>query len=210
MHLYFDLDGTLFETKPVVVSAARVFLEQLGRPYPGDDAILSQVGRPMPQFMQGILNAPTVSGGEIALFDALERAEVRKSGRLFSGTEGVLQKLHEEGHTLFLLSNGQMEYIELVLQTTGIRSLFQDVYTAGASPSKAYKLREVLPVNTPALFVGDTIDDLQAARQNNIPHIAALFGYGGAAAYDSASHKAYSPQDILTIVRRLCADLHCL
>lgn len=203
MHLYFDLDGTLFETRPVITATVRDFLSQTGRPYPGDEAVLSFVGCPMDKFMRGITGAPSVPEEDVALFTAIEFENVRKNGRLFAGTESALRELKEAGHTLYVLSNGYIDYIELVLQSTGVRGLFSDIYTATYSPSKACRLREVLPPNAPAAFMGDTMDDLLAARENNLPHIAALYGYGGAAAYDDASYKARTPLDIPPIVRRL-------
>jgi len=205
MHLYFDLDGTLFETKPVITATVRAFLSQTGRPYPGDEAVLSFVGRPMDVFMRGITGASSVSEEEVELFCAIEFDLVRKTGRLFDGTESALRALKEDGHALYVLSNGYIDYIEVVLQSTGARGLFDAIYTATYSPSKAHRLREVLPLGASAAFIGDTVDDLLAARQNSLPHIAARYGYGGADAFDAASYLAASPRDIPAIVRRLCA-----
>ena len=203
MHLYFDLDGTLFETEPVVLAASRAFCEEFRRPYPGDPSVLSKVGRPLPEFLENLLGAPADEAAT-RRYNETECAEVLRNGRLFEGAKAALMALKTEGHTLFVLSNGVMEYIELVLSATGVRPLFAALYTAGNSPSKAHKLREVLPPNTPAAFVRDTVDDLKAARENNLPHIAALYGYGGEDAYDSFSYLARSPADIPAIVRRLC------
>lgn len=203
MKLYFDLDGTLFQTEITVLAAARAFFDELRLQYPGDEEILTHVGRPMKVFMRNIMGVSAVTDEDMRHFRSIEHAIVRQQGKLFDGVKTMLTSLKKDGHATYVCSNGGPEYIELVLSSTGIRECFDDIYTAREYPSKAEKVREVLRGDTNAVFIGDTGDDRLAARQNDIPFIAALYGYGGDAVKDENAYNAGAPEDICAIVKKL-------
>lgn len=203
MKLFFDLDGTLFQTELTVLAAARTFFDELKLPYPRVEEILSHVGRPMNVFLQNIMGGMTVSNEIRQRFRTIEQVMVRRQGKLFDCVPPVLTSLKEDNHSLYICSNGSLEYIELVLSSTGISTYFDGKYSAKEYPSKSDRLREVLQGDTDAVFIGDTADDRMAARQNNLPFIAALYGYGGDGVRDKNSYLAEEPEDIYAKIRQI-------
>jgi phosphoglycolate phosphatase-like HAD superfamily hydrolase len=208
MKLFFALDGTLFQTEKTVLTTARAFFSHVGLPYPGDGEILSHVGRPMNIFMKNILGSQDeVPESTVQLFRSIEHGSIQKNGRLFDGTEDMLRRLKEGAHALYVCSNGSVEYIELVLTSMGVREYFDGVYSAKLALSKADRLCELLCGDKNAVFIGDTFDDLLAARQNGLAFIAALYGYGGDGALDELAYRAALPGDIVGILGRITAAM---
>lgn len=204
MQLIFDLDGTLFQTAEIEMTAVKALFEELGLPQPEARAVVKHIGKTMPQFMTAILPGEYVTAAVAARFHALENAAVVNSGRVFACVDELLRTLSGEGHCLNICSNGSEDYIHLVLSATGIEGYFNGIYSAKAVGSKAEKLREILSLdpNTPAVMIGDTREDLTAAAENSIPSVAALYGYGGLLPSEGSA-AAQSPADILACIRRL-------
>jgi len=157
----------------------------------------------MDVFIQSIMNVQTVSDDMVRLFRSLERAQIPETGKLFGGIESLLKRLKEDGHSLCICSNASDAYIELVLSSTDIREYFDNIYSTKVSASKANRVEEVLRDISSAVFIGDTVDDLLAARQNKLPFIAVMYGYGGIGASDENAFHADAPEDIYTIIRQL-------
>lgn len=56
--------------------------------------------------------------------------------QLLPGIEDVLGALRGDGYELFICSNGSTEYIELVLEATGIRAFFSGLFSAANHKSR--------------------------------------------------------------------------
>lgn len=111
-------------------------------------------------------------------FRELEQNEVRKNGILFPGVVEMLEELLLKGQKLYICANGSIEYIKLVLENTGITKYFSMVYSAKEFSNKAEVIRTIVTNNHQAIVIGDTISDIEAAVENNIPTIEIAYGYG--------------------------------
>ncbi|MDR3086274.1 MAG: HAD hydrolase-like protein [Christensenellaceae bacterium] len=178
MTIFFDLDGTLFETGPCVVSAARGLFAEYGLPSLAEPEILSGLGKPSLEFLRGLLPKGVAPEGVRGRFRELERATIQSQGRLFPGAREELQRLYERGDSLHICSNASPEYLQTVLKATKIEEFFAGVHSASEYASKGALLQSLLRPGEEALLIGDTRFDLEAAASCNLPFIAARYGYG--------------------------------
>ena len=203
MQLLFDLDGTLFQTKPVLLRTAQLLFRALGTSAPDDGTILKSAGKSTPDFLRDLLPSDAEFTRALALYPKTLNTAIADCGELFPGTREMLSALHDEGHPLVICSKSSVEYIDLVLKRTGIAGLFAARYSSGEYPSKAALFCEIAAPRE-AVVIGDTFPDIAAALENRIASIAAMYGYGNPQKLLGATVTADSPTDIYACVRRLC------
>lgn len=124
-------------------------------------------------------------------------------GRLYAGVPRMLEQLHLAGHQLSICSNGSLQYIDLVLKSMGISGYFENRYSAKLSTSKAEFLKIVLNQKESSVFIGDSEEDVQAAQLNQLPSIAAAYGYGERAGMYRATFLASTPNEILFYINQI-------
>ena len=144
MLLIFDLDGTLFQAKQVVLLAVQRLFGELGIQCPDDYAILKNAGRGAYEMLFSVLPESIALDYVMPLYVKHMRSAIEQVGELFPGVRDVLEQLHAEGHTLALCSKSPNIYIEAVLAQTGITCLFARCCSSEAHPSKASAIRELL------------------------------------------------------------------
>jgi phosphoglycolate phosphatase len=206
MLLIFDLDGTLFQTAECALSAVFRLCDEFSLPHPTKAQIAENIGKTSAEFLPAIL--PPESDFEQAgrRFLELEQAEVKEHGKLFPGVSELLEKLHAEGHSLCICSNGSTEYIDLVLRSTGIRDYFDGLYSSKFS-SKGDTVKNLISIGEPAILIGDTVSDMVAANENHIPFIGAAYGYGNLSGM-SLAFTATSASEISGFIAQIRAFCH--
>ena len=203
MLLIFDLDGTLFQAKPVVLLAVRRLFEELGLPVPDEGAVLKNAGRGAAAMLAAVLPEGVEASAAMPLFYKQLRSAILERGELYAGAKETVRKLYDEGHKLAICSNSPMIYIELVMKHTGIGEFFALCLSAEGHPSKAVQIGKLLKPGETAIVIGDTHGDLSAAHENGLKAIAAAYGYGNKDLLKSADYTAHTPEEILDCVRRL-------
>lgn len=203
MLLIFDLDGTLYNTESSIICAVNLLFDELGLARPDVSDILANIGKTTVMFFKSLLPAQIAPEAAADRFRILEREAVKKSGRLYPGVQELLKKLKSDGCSLCVVSNGSLEYIELVLKSTGISGFFTRTYSAKYHDSKATLIKELVTPDDRAVIIGDTTADIDAAIKNNLPSIAALYGYGDKKNLREATFTAQSAEEIDSCVRRL-------
>ena len=203
MKLFFDLDGTLFHTLPCEIAAVGQLFATLHLPPPDEERIRQQIGRTTDIFLRALLPSQIAPESVRERFRAAERRAIREQGTLFPGVPDLLAALAAQGQELILLSNGSPDYLNLVLDATGIASYFQTRYSAGAYSSKAELLRHILIPGEAAVVIGDTASDLEAAAKNQLPFICAAYGFGDAETLAAATFCARDAAEIAALVTQL-------
>ncbi len=181
--IIFDLDGTLWE----VTDATYNNLNRVAKKYNLEEIKLETVkilfGRNTLECARlcfPSLNdekaVELINEGSIELNNELKE----KGGNLYPNLEDTLKKLSNE-YMLFIVSNsGHTEYIEAFLNSSGLNSYFKDYIAASALKiTKAEGIQKVIYDYKleKAVYVGDMIKDLEAAKIANIPFIHAKYGY---------------------------------
>lgn len=117
------------------------------------------------------------------LFDRNERAALVQVGKkLFDGVPELLQHLSEKRlFTRDLFQRGSREYVEIALAVTGIYKFFSCLVCAGNYPDKTAAVSAIIEELDSALavVVGDRVHDMDAAKANGLPFIAATYGLDG-------------------------------
>ena len=113
-------------------------------------------------------------------------------------TEETLKELNKR-YPLFVVSNCQAGYIELVFEKTGLGKYFTGHLCPGDSgEAKAANIRSIAKkyqLKAP-VYVGDTFGDYQACQEAGVPFVFASYGFGQV---DTPDYVIEKPADLLKL-----------
>lgn len=206
----FDFDGTIADSGPTVMGAARDALARLGHPVPGERRLRGFVGPPLMTGITEVLGVPAVAAEE---FRGVYRAiytERMTEAELYPGIRDLLEELLGEGWMLGVASSKREDLVARILEAKGMRSLFGVV--AGAdllerNASKAWVLGRALDLFAQqgvdarrALLVGDRRHDVLGAAEHEIRAIFVTWGYGSPEEAAGAWAIAHSPAEVARLL----------
>lgn len=189
--IILDIDGTLWDTTPIVAKAWGEALEGHAevawRPTP--ENLKQLFGRPMWEIAAAVF--PELSEGEqMKLMDhccEYEEAALKKTGgNVFAGVVETIKELAET-YKICIVSNCQAGYIELTMDKLGLSDVITDFECPGYTGlSKGENCRLVMERNgfRSAVYVGDTQGDADAAAFAGIPFVYCSYGFGKPDRYD--------------------------
>jgi phosphoglycolate phosphatase len=199
----WDFDGTLADTFTVMVRAYNALAQTRGfRPI--DDpqaarrlaplALLRGLGIPLSRL-------PAVVAGVLA---AVRRD--MPNVRQFPGVAGVLEALHRSGLRMAVLSSNSRENVLACLRANGAQDLFEAVvgyrrvFGKGRAIKRLTRSRGV--AGRKAIYVGDEVRDVAAARQAGIDIAAVTWGYNTREllAAQGPDFLVDSPDELLTLL----------
>ncbi|KWV50954.1 phosphoglycolate phosphatase [Bradyrhizobium macuxiense] len=188
--IVFDLDGTLVETAPDLISALNYVLDREGLPPVPFASARNMIGAGARKLIERGLEVEgrTVSVDELDRltkdFIGYYAEHIADGSRPFDGLEAALDTLEAHGHRFAVCTN-KIEWLsKLLLDRLGLSPRFAAICgpdTFGvAKPDPAF-LRETvaraggrLPG---AIMVGDAGTDVGVARRAQVPVIGVDFGY---------------------------------
>ena len=186
--ILFDLDGTLWDSGDTVLPAwNRVLAEVQVRPLLTKEELDSFMGLGPQDLADKFLPMLDSPEERLALFTRCFDAEVeaiRKNGaRLYDGVLEMLTALKARGCFLAVVSNCKDGYIQAFLDYYQLHHLFPDFESAGATGlTKGENIALVLSRNgfttEEALYVGDTIWDMEASMKAGVEFLHAAYGFG--------------------------------
>ena len=180
--ILFDLDGTLWDSSREVLLCWNRVLSPLSRHIAKEemDRLMGLTPREI-----GDVQFPDLAPKErYALTDRCLDAEApylfERGARLYPKVRETLRQLKER-YFIGLVSNCTEDYALAFLHAHGLSSLFDDHETAGRTGlDKEENISLLLRRNgiERAIYVGDTVKDLAAARAAHIPFLFASWGFG--------------------------------
>ncbi|WP_332880038.1 phosphoglycolate phosphatase [Denitrificimonas caeni] len=187
----FDLDGTLIDSVPDLTVATDQMLVQLGRAPAGMDKVRNWVGNGAPMLVRRALADGFAEQHISAEQEAQALAifmQVYGTGNslttLYPGALETLQSLKMLGVKLALITNKPEKFIPELLAEMQIAEYFEWVVGGDTLPQKKPDPAGLLWVMQQAgvtaeqcLFVGDSRNDVQAARSAGVACIAVTYGY---------------------------------
>ncbi len=201
--LIFDVDGTIWDTTPIVAKAWNAALDKCGLSYAHVDAkrLKGLFGLPMDDIIADIL--PKESSEKRNAFKTLcytyEHDYLRKEpGILYPEIQNVFRSLSER-FPLFIVSNCQSGYIELLLEATGMTPYIKDFACYGDKGLlKAENIALIVKKHNlkKAFYVGDTQMDADACEKAGVPFIFASYGFGTVTAFAKMIN---APADLLSL-----------
>lgn len=183
--LIFDVDGTIWDSTPVVEDAWNDALDEFG--YKDVKVTADQLkglfGLPMDDIIEKILPGEPKEKRDAfrpVCFDYEERYLAKRAGYVYEGLEEMLIELSKK-YPLFIVSNCQAGYIELMLEKTGFGKYFKDHLCPGDTGLlKADNIRLISKNNnlSAPVYVGDTQMDANACKDAGVPIVFASYGFG--------------------------------
>jgi phosphoglycolate phosphatase len=204
--LIFDVDGTIWDTTPVVAKAWNAALDECGLSYARVDAarLKGLFGLPMDDIIADILpSEPSAVRGRFKTLCYRNEHEYleKEPGILYPEIKEVFKKLSEV-LPVFIISNCQSGYIELLLKKTGMSPYVTDFSCYGDKGLlKAENIRLMVQKHSlkHPYYVGDTQMDANACKEAGVPIIYASYGFGKVEHPDAVIQK---PVDLLTFIQR--------
>ena len=186
-----DLDGTLIDTVPDLAAAANRTLADLGRPAWDENCYRTWIGNGVPRFVKRALTGEMQAEPETALFEralALFRkyygAAVADLSRPYPGVVEGLARLSAMGFELACITNKAEAFTVPLLKQLDLYKCFKLVLSGDSLPQQK---PDPLPLThackhfgiTPdhGVLVGDSSNDVEAARAAGMPVICVTYGY---------------------------------
>ena len=191
--LAVDLDGTLVDSAPDIAHCLGSALAAVGLTPPGERRTRLWIGDGLESLIARALAhaAPDAGGARerhretLAAFLDCYRHNLFERSRLYPNAVETLDTLRQRGLTLCCITNKRLEFSEGVLRQAGVRDRFELVLGGDSLPEKK---PSPLPLTSAAAtfgvaaaaaaLVGDSHQDLKAARAAGYSFIWATYGYG--------------------------------
>ena len=183
--LIFDFDGTLIDSKHDIATSVNLTLGDLGLPLRLPEEIFSFVG-------DGVKRLLRLSVGEenVALYEEALRIFRRHylshcldTTRFYPGMDRVIETL--SGVKKAIATNKSMEYTLAIVEGLGLRSHFAAIESPADSselkpdPGMLLRILSTLKISPEgAVLVGDSTNDVRAAKAAGIRACAVGYGYG--------------------------------
>jgi len=183
-----DLDGTLLDTALDLTEAANAMLREFNLAEHGVDTIRSFIGRGLPNLVQRCLDDQTAVVPPHALALASFRSHYREiSGRhatLYPGVVEGLRALRDKGLRLACVTNKASDFTLPLLERSGLAGWFEQVVCGDTlekskpDPLPLLHICERFGIAPhQALLIGDSLNDVNAARAAGCPVFCVPYGY---------------------------------
>jgi phosphoglycolate phosphatase len=186
----FDLDGTLVDTAPDLIGALNVVLGECRLPHLPADSARHLVGRGARRLIEkGFAEAgepldPDRAAGLTTRFIEVYRSRIANESRPFPGVFETLDELAQAGATLCVCTNKLTDLSVELLDALGLTSRFAAVIGADKTPAIKPDPRHIMAAveaaggdPNRALMVGDSHNDVAAAKASGTPVVVVSFGY---------------------------------
>lgn len=182
--IIFDVDGTIWDSTPVVEKAWNAALEEAGyEERVTADRLKGLFGLPMDDIIADILpQADAKERADFAPFCFKNEHDylAETGGIVYDGVKELLETLSKT-NKVFIVSNCQAGYIELMMDKTGFTPYVIDHLCPGDTDKlKADNIKIICErhnLSNP-LYVGDTQMDANACKEAGVPIAFAAYGFG--------------------------------
>ena len=183
--ILFDLDGTLTDSGEGIIHCAQETFAHYGLPIPSKEELRVIVGPPL---RQSLLNFG-IKAEDVDPAIEIYRQHYVDHGQFenypYPGIEQLLQRLKAEGHKLYVATSKPEVMSIQILNYFNLAQYFDIICGSTADSSRdtkakviAHLLNQISPVTGNIVMVGDTVYDVEGAKEMGIPCIGVGWGYG--------------------------------
>lgn len=186
-----DLDGTMIDSVPDLSDAVDAMMQQLGLPACGEANVRCWVGNGVERLVKRALVGQMEGEPEMALFErALPLfkqiyAEYNgKRSQLYPGVKTGLDWLKQQGYPLACITNKPEQFTLPLLKALHLEPLFELILSGDSLPEKKPHPLPLLHAAQrfqtdphEALMLGDSVNDVRAARAAGFHIICVSYGY---------------------------------
>ena len=187
-NIIFDIDGTLVNTKKVTIPAFKKTLEALKKEgfevKVSSDEIMKYIGYTIDNIFKNIFKSDDkiLIEKSIHYLDIYEEEFLSKTNNIFfNGVFEVLSYLKSKNKKIYLLSNCNKKYLNIVLDK-GLNKFIDSPHCSEMYnwKEKDYVISTFIKEanSTSFVMIGDRHKDIEAAKTNNIKSIGCNYGYG--------------------------------
>ncbi len=177
--LIFDFDGTLVDSYPLIEAAFTHVMQTHRLDEAARELFRKSRGLPLPEQMQ--LVAPHMWEDLVATYRSVDAT--LGHARVFRGIPTLVRKLRQAGVPLGVVSCKRRALVEAELVATGLRGFFdvvigfEDVTPPKPAPDPLLAAIGRLGLSrTGAVYVGDSMVDLQTGRAARVRTVLAAWG----------------------------------
>ena len=187
--LFFDLDGTLTDPREGITRCIQYGLEQIGRPFPPQEELVKYIGPPLRWTFPDLLGTDEPELVDAAIRHYRQRyADVGLfENVVYDGIPEVLDALHDDGFTLYVVTAKPTVYAERIVRHFGLDPYFEATFGPelnGRFDDKTELVAHILaerdlqPEQT--VMIGDRASDIAAGQANGTCTLAVTYGFGSA------------------------------
>jgi pyrophosphatase PpaX len=179
----FDLDGTLIDSIELILGSMRYAFAKCRAPVPTDPEWLTGVGTPLRTMFQRYASEETEIDRLIAAYREHQFANHDDLVRCYDDVQDMVAKLARAGHPLAVVTSKTVALARRGLEHVGILEYFGEI--VGCDSCERHKPHPE-PVLTAldrlgyspsdAVFIGDSVHDVEAGNAAGVLTIAALWG----------------------------------
>jgi pyrophosphatase PpaX len=179
----FDLDGTLIDSIELILRSMRHAFQRYGGVAPSDDEWLGGVGIPLQTMFARYVRDDTELATIIGLYREYQMEHHDRLVSCYDDVVDTLQMLHEAGHPLAVVTSKSDWLARRGLEHVGLMERFDTI--VGCDSCSRHKPHPE-PVLTAlarlgyaaeeALFIGDSVHDVEAGNAAGVTTVAALWG----------------------------------
>lgn len=189
--ILIDLDGTLIDTVPDLAHAVDVMMDRLGMPLRGEQAVREWIGNGAERLVRrALINAVDGEPDDelfqraYPIFLEAYEADVSTYSRPYPGVVDGIAALKAAGYRLGCVTNKPARFTDPLLEALDLARNFEIVISGDALPKQkpdpmpllhAAKFFKVHPEE--ALMVGDSMNDVKAARAAGFSVVCVPYGY---------------------------------
>jgi phosphoglycolate phosphatase len=183
----FDFDGTLVDSRKLIIESHRVVFSQFGFALPSEDESLSLIGMSLELVLLQLAGPDAPVEQMVAAYQRLLpllRADAAYAEVPFGGAADLLARLDSHCDVRLGIATGHVfDAVAPALQRFGWQNHFCTVQTADKAPSKPHPamilqaLREANVDAGDAIMIGDTAFDMEMARAASVSGVAVSWGY---------------------------------
>ena len=196
--VFFDLDGTLFDTAPELTFATNQMLKDIDLQELESDIIKSFIGKGADNLVRKSISYSSKQDPEILfrkarqLFDKYYILNAAQS-LPYDGVEEVLIKLKKKKLSLACVTNKPEIYTQVILEESGLIS-YLDLVVAGDTVSRKkpdpmqlqYSCEKLELEPKQAIMVGDSCNDIEAGFSAGTYVVTVPYGYQYGQSIESA------------------------
>lgn len=184
----FDLDGTLVDSVPGLTLAAQRMLSDLSLPTVTNEQVKNFVGNGIDVMLQRVFKTVGSDESRFAeaktIFNRHYDQVIDEGTKLFPDVISTLQTIKQNGYAIALVTNKPRQFLPSLLKSLSLDPFFDlvlgggDVIKLKPHPAPLYQVMATFGLyNDQLLFVGDSKNDIMAAKNAQCLTVGLTYGY---------------------------------
>lgn len=207
--IIFDFDGTIGDTRSLIVKTMQQTIQQLGLPARTDEQCASMIGLPLRQTFTDLIEMDDETADKCfnTYNELFNQNNKPGSVKVYPGVKETMEELYLMGLSIAIASSRGRESLEKYIKEMGIDQYVSyivsanDVTKAKPNPDMVYKVcRHTQGHPNEVLVVGDTHYDIEMGQNAGVKTCAVTYGIGKKEELKNADYMVDSIQKVLELV----------